>query len=156
MNAQTAAQPNVVSALLPPSSNSDYRGSPAAPLFLGLVALLTLGPALVHSFLPDGGAQSIAGLSLDGAREVVIGVFRWEGATQLALGLVLLAVAVRYRTLTAICLMAVFLETGLSALQAWVLAPPSNGHHPPEHFGAAIMAPLSLAFLWLAARRARA
>ena len=86
--------------LLPPSSNAEYRGHPWAPRFLLLAAVLTLVPGLIHSFLPDGGAGVIAGLEMGDRRDLVISVFRWQGATQLAFGLALLAVALRYRSLT--------------------------------------------------------
>ncbi len=138
---------------LPPSTNDRYRGSPLAPAFLGLVALLTLGPGLIHSFLPDGGAQSIAGLDLGDRRDLVVGVFRWEGATQLALGLGMLAVAVRYRPLTALFIALMMVERGLMALQGWVLTPPANGHHPPEHYGSVVAVALGAVFLALALRR---
>ncbi|HLK26112.1 MAG TPA: hypothetical protein VKT30_15765 [Caulobacteraceae bacterium] len=138
----------MLAGLLPPSTNGDYRGASASAWFLALAAVLTLGPALIHSFLPDGGATSIAGLKLGADRSVVIGVFRWEGATQLALGLAMLAVAVRYRTLAPLFLLLLIVEEGLSALQAWVLTP-AGGHHPPEHYGALVATPLAVLFLAL-------
>jgi hypothetical protein len=140
-------------AFLPASTNHQYRGSRIAGWFLALCALLTIGPALLHSFLPDGGAESIAGLTLGGSREVVIGVFRWEGATQLAWGLAMLAVALRYRPLTPLFLALLALEHGLMAAQAWWLSPPTNGHHPPEHYGSLAVVPLALVFLMLSLRR---
>jgi hypothetical protein len=139
--------------LLPPSTNAQYRGSAAAPWFLLLVALLTLGPGLIHSFLPDGGAGVIAGLDMGDRRDMVIGVFRWEGATQLALGVCMLAVALRYRPLTPLFLVAVIIERGLMSLQAWVLAPPANGHHPPEHYGSPVTVVLAAVFLALSLRQ---
>jgi hypothetical protein len=142
----------MLASLLPPSTNREYRGARASAWFLALAAVLTIGPALIHSFLPDGGAVTIAGLQLGAQRALVIGVFRWEGATQLALGLAMLAVAVRYRTLTPLFLLLLFLETGLSALQAWVLTPSPGGHHPPEHYGALLVAPLAALFLVLSLR----
>ena len=132
---------------LPPSTNDAYRGARASAWFLALAALLTIGPALIHSFLPDGGAGVIAGLDMGDKRDVVIGVFRWEGATQLALGLAMLAVALRYRPLTPLFLALLLLEQTLVALQGWVLAPPAGGHHPPAHYGALVAAALSAAFL---------
>jgi hypothetical protein len=84
---------------------------------------------------------------------LVIGVFRWEGATQLALGLAMLAVAVRYQPLTPLFLLLLMLESWLMALQAWVIAPPAGGHRPPENYGSLAMAPLALAFLALSLRR---
>jgi hypothetical protein len=140
--------------VLPPSTNDQYAGARTSAWFLGLAALLTIGPALIHSFLPDGGAQTIAGLQLGASRDVVIGVFRWEGATQLALGLAMLAVALRYRTLVPLFLILLILEHGLMALQGWVLSPPSNGHYPPEHFGSLAILPLAALFLVLALRPA--
>ena len=137
---------------LPPSTNADYRGSVLAVWFLALAGLLTLGPGLVHSVLPDGGVGTIAGLDAGAAGPVVLAVFRWQGATQIALGLAMLIVAWRYRSLTPVFLALLALETGLSAVQAWVVAAPA-GHRPPEHYGALATAPLAVVFLVLSLRR---
>jgi hypothetical protein len=139
---------------LPPSTNDAYRGAAVSAWFLTLAALFTLGPGLIHSFLPDGGAQVIAGLDMGDKANMVIGVFRWEGATQLALGLAMLAVSLRYRTLTPLFLALFTLETALSALQAWVLTPSVDGHHPPEHYGSVVAAGLGVVFLALSLRGA--
>lgn len=140
---------------LPPSTNSAYRGARVSAWYLTLAAMLTIGPGLIHSFLPDGGAQTIAGLDLGARRELVIGVFRWEGATQLALGLGMLAVSLRYRALTPLFLALTLLEAALVALQGWVLTPPAGGHHPPAHYGAVVIAALSAVFLVLSLRPRR-
>jgi hypothetical protein len=141
--------------LLPPSTNADYRGSRLAPWFLALAAVLTLGPAIIHSFLPDGGAGVIAGLDMGDRQDLVIGLFRWEGATQFAFGVCMMAVALRYQPLTPLFLVAVILERGLMSLQAWVLTPPANGHHPPEHYGSPVTVVLAAAFLALSLRPRR-
>jgi hypothetical protein len=133
--------------LLPASTNDQYRGSKLSVWFLGLAGALTLGPGLIHSFLPDGGAVSIAQLSLGACSDLVIAVFRWEGATQLAYGLAMLAVAARYRSLTPLFLALMALERGLMALQGWLLTP--GAHHPPEHYASLVAAPLALVFLVL-------
>jgi hypothetical protein len=137
-------------AFLPPATNADYRGSPAAAWFLGLAAVLTLGPGLIHSFLPDGGMVSIAHLDVGDRATLVRALFAWEGSTQIAMGLGMLAVALRYRPLTPLFLALVIVERGLMSLQAWALLP-SSGHHPPEHYAspttvvvAAIVLALSL------------
>src|SRR6185312_7768680 len=141
---------------LPPSTNDRYRGAAAAPWFLALAAVLTLVPGLLHSFLPDGGAGAIAHLDLGDRRDLVVGVFAWEGATQLALGLGMLAVALRYRPLTPLFLSLVIVERGLMALQGWVLRPPAGGHHPPEHFASPVAVVLAAVFLALSLRPRRA
>jgi hypothetical protein len=138
--------------LLPPSTNADYRGARSAPWFLAAAAVLTILPGLIHSFLPDGGAEAIAGLDLGDQRHLVISVFAWEGATQLALGFAMLAVALRYRPLTPLFLALLILERGLMTLQAWVLKP--GPHHPPEHYASPVTVVLAAVFLWLSLRRA--
>lgn len=142
-------------AFLPPSTNDRYRGARAAPWFLALAAVLTLVPGLIHSFLPDGGAGAIAGLDLGDRRDLVVGVFAWEGATQLALGLGMLAVALHYRPLTPLFLSLVVVERGLMSLQGWILRPPANGHHPPEHFASPVTVVLAAIFLALSLRPRR-
>jgi hypothetical protein len=137
---------------LPPSTNDAYRGARASAWFLTLVALITLGPGLIHSFAPDGGAHTIAGIDLSVRRDVVLGEFRWEGATQLALGLGMLAVSLRYRALTPLFLALALLQASLVALQGWVLTRPADGHHPPAHYGAIVVAALSAMFLVLSLR----
>ena len=141
---------------LPPSTNNAYAGARLSAWFLTLVAIITIGPGLIHSFLPDGGAETIAGLDLKDQRAVVLGVFRWQGATQLALGLAMLAVSIRYRTLTPLFLALALLQAALVALQGWLLTPPADGHHPPAHYGAVVLAALSAVFLVLSLRGGRA
>lgn len=137
---------------LPPSTNDQYRGARSAPWFLGLAAVLTLAPGLIHSFLPDGGAGVIAHLDMGDRGELVRGVFAWEGATQLALGVPMLLVAVRYQPLAPLFLSMVIIERGLMSLQGWVLLPPSSGHHPPEHYASPVAVVLAAVFLVLSLR----
>jgi hypothetical protein len=141
--------------LLPASTNGQYAGARASAWFLALAAVLTLVPGAIHSFLPDGGSQVIAGLDVGDRPELVRSLFAWEGATQLALGVAMLAVALRYRPLVPLFLCLILLERGLMALQGWVLRPPASGHHPPEHFASLIILPVTIVFLALSLRPAR-
>jgi hypothetical protein len=137
---------------LPPSTNAEYRGHPAAAWFLTLCSVLTIGPGLIHSFAPAGGAIAIAGLELGDQAQLVRGLFAWQGATQIAFGLALLAVAHRYRPLVPLFLVLLAVERGLISLQGWVLLPSSGGHHPPEHYASPVSVVLALGFLVLALR----
>jgi hypothetical protein len=141
---------------LPPSTNADYHGARSAPWFLGLAAILTLVPGLIHSFLPDGGAGVIAHLDMGDRRELVRGVFAWEGATELAFGIPMLLVAWRYQPLTPLFLAMVIVERGLMSLQGWVLLPPSSGHHPPEHYASPAAVVLAAVLLALSLRPRKA
>jgi hypothetical protein len=128
-------------ALLPPSTNSRYTGSPLAASFLTLLAVLTIVPGCIHTFLPDGGAGVIAGIELGPCGPIIIALFAWAGATQIALGLAMLVVSLRYRDLVPLFLALVLLERSLHALDGWLLKNPS-GHHPPEHFAVLVGVPL--------------
>lgn len=137
---------------LPPSTNAQYRGAMVSVWFLGLSAVLTIAPGLIHAFAPDGGIRTIAGLEPGPQYALVRGVFAWEGATQLTLGLAMAAVAWRYRSLTPLFLALGILDRGLMSLQGWLLLPPAAGHHPPEHYASPVAVALSAIFLALSLR----
>ena len=136
--------------LLPPSTNDAYTGSLGAARFLTLISVLTIVPGCIHRFLPDGGAGRIAGIDLSRDGQVIVALFAWAGATQIALGLTTLVVSLRYRTLVPLMLAIVILERSLHALAAWT--GPAGGHHPPEHYGVLVGLPLLLLALWASLR----
>ena len=122
-------------ALFPQSTNADYRGSPIALVILGLATLLTLIPASIHTFLPDGGANVIAGMGIDLKSEHgrrVVGLMAWAGVTQLALGFILLAALLRYRSFAPLLLGLITVERILHCWHLW--GPKSGDHHPPEAY----------------------
>ena len=126
---------------LPPSTNDQYRGAPLAAHFLAVLAVLTIVPGCIHTFLPDGGAGVIAGIDLGPCAPVIIALFAWAGATQIALGLVMLVVALRYRSLVPFVLAVVLLERTLHALDGWMFKG-AGRHHPPEHYAVLVGVPL--------------
>ena len=133
--------------LLPPPTNDRYAGSPAAAWVLAAFAVLTIVPGCLHSFLPDGGAGTIAGLDLRQNGRLVVALFAWAGATQIAFGLAALAVSLRHRDLVPLFLALAILERGLHALHAWVLPAGPVEHRPPEHYGVLVALPvLAVAF----------
>jgi len=138
---------------LPASTNGDYEGAPLAAHLLTLLGLLSIGPGLIHLFLPDGGAGVIAGLDLACNRAVVVGTFAWAGATQLAWGIALVVASLRYRSLVPLLLALVILERTLIALNLWVLKAPPTAHRPPEAYGVLVGIPLVAFALFLSLRR---
>ena len=139
-------------ALLPPSTNGDYRGAAIAPWFLMLFGVTTIVPGCIHYFLPDGGAGVIGGLNLEGPQGgTIIGVFAWFGALQIPAGIAYLMIGLRYRPLTPLFISLILLERGLMAMDGWLLKGADASHHPPEHYAsvaamilAAVMLVLSL------------
>ena len=140
--------------LLPPSTNAGYRGSQWSAAFLGLAGLITLIPGCIHYFLPDGGAGVIGGIDLTVHGKQIVGTFAWMGSLQIPYGLLMMIVALRYRTLVPLFLSLQILEKGLSAVAAWVTKGTLAGHHPPENYGVLVALPLLVLFLLLSLRRA--
>jgi hypothetical protein len=136
-------------ALFPPSTNEQYRGAPISAWFLTLAAVLTIVPGAIHYFLPDGGAGVIGGVDLSTRGETIIAIFAWYGAMQIPFGLLLLAVALRYRTLVPLCLLMAVVMQGLGAYSAWFWKGSHGGHHPPEHYGSVAGVVLGLIFFAL-------
>jgi hypothetical protein len=141
-----------MSAFLPPSSNDQYRGSRYAAWYLAFYGIAWIVPGVIHSFLPDGGAGTIAGLDLSHNPTMIFGMFAWAGATQIAHGIVTLIVALRYRSLVPLFLLVSLLERILLGVSGWVTHVPASGHHPPEHYASLISLPVILLFLWLSVR----
>lgn len=139
--------------MFPASTNEQYRGAPASAWFLTLLAIGTIVPGAIHYFLPDGGAEVIAGLDLGDQRVLVIGTFAWMGATQIPYGLAQLAVALRYRSLVPLFLALALIERTLAAIAGWITKGADATHHPPEHYIAVALVPAILVFLLLSLRR---
>lgn len=136
--------------ILPASTNDRYAGRPLAPRALLLLSILTIGPALIHVFLPDGGAGVIAGLDLSQNGAQIVGLFAWAGATQLVFGLTLLIVALRHRDFVPLMLALLLLEQSIISLNLWVLKPGSSGHRPPGAYGSLLAVPVLLGLLHFA------
>ena len=142
--------------LLPEPTNAQYSGSRISLVILGLAVIITIIPACIHTFLPDGGANIIAGMGLDLESEHgrrVVGLFAWAGTTQLVWGLMLLTVLVRYRTLVPLGLGLLTVERILHCWHLW--GPKSGDHHPPEAYATLILIPLFALGLILALRASK-
>lgn len=124
--------------LLPPSTNTDYRGHPVAAWFLVLTGVLSIIPGSIHYFLPDGGAGVIAGIDLSTRATTIIAVFAWLGALQIPHGIAQVVIGARYRPLVPLFLLLVIIERGLMAIDGWLLKGANADHHPPEHYASVL------------------
>lgn len=140
--------------LLPPSTNDRYAGSLFAAYVLTAFGVLSILPGCIHTFLPDGGAGSIAGIDLSQNGHVIVAVFAWAGATQIAFGLTALIVSLRYRDLVPLLLALAILERALHALNGWLFTGGAVVHHPPEHYAVLVALPLLIVAFALSLRRA--
>jgi uncharacterized membrane protein len=136
-----------------PDPDLGYRGSRGSLWFLvGLLALVT-ARSLVHVFAADGGAQSIAGMSVDGPDgQNIVGLFAQWGLEQLLLAVVGWVVVLRYRFLVPLGLLLQLADWGLRwGVGAW--KPLVIDGTPPGEIGNYIFVPLVAVALWFSLPR---
>jgi len=142
--------------LFPGRLDNDYRGHPVALWVFVPITLVTIVRSLIHIFVADGGAQSIAAIPLDamtpnGAAAVVL-IFALWGLSQLLLGLLYVVVLWRYRALLPLMYVLLLVEyAGRLLLGAW--KPILTLETPPGGPGSFAFAAVAVAMLWLSLRR---
>ncbi len=136
-----------------PHAPEDYKGAPTAFYFLVLVAIVSTVRSLIHIFAPDGGANSIAGLTIavEGGVNLVAMFGQW-GVSQLILALFYWLAILRYRFLVPFMLFIVFVEQGLR-IGVGQLKPIEVVVSPPGEIGSYALLPLSLIAFILSLRR---
>lgn len=94
------------------SSGKEYPNWNRAALFV--LILVSIARSLAHILLPDGGAQSIASIPIDGwsndASESMIGIFALWGESQLIQAVLLGVLVVRYRAFIPLAWLCFFVE----------------------------------------------
>jgi hypothetical protein len=109
--------------------------------------------SLVHLLAPDGGAHTIAGITLDVAGGPnIVALFGQWGASQLVLACLQWVVVLRYRFLVPAMLAIIVLEQLLRIL-AGRLKPLVLDSPPPGAYGTYAILGLALIFLALALRQ---
>ena len=142
--------------LFPRIVNNQYRGARIAKWVFVALTAMTIGRSLAHIFLPDGGAQSIATIPLDGyspgASAVVIGMFAQWGLTQLMFGLLYVLVLWRYPSLIPLMWLFVLFEWTGRLLLGFV-KPFETAGTAPGAIGNLVIPVLALAMLVLSLRK---
>eukprot|EP00986_Skeletonema_menzelii_P000799 scaffold237_cov146-Skeletonema_menzelii.AAC.2 len=141
--------------LLPATITNTYLGAPIAKYIFVAMTVLTAGRSLVHIFLPDGGAQTIATFPLDRypneASDTIIAMFAQWGLTQLMMGLFYVLVIWRYQSLIPLGWALILFEwTG--RLLIGFYKPIETIETPPGAIGNVIVPILALVMLSLALR----
>lgn len=107
---------HILGRLFPAQFDNVYRGNRIALWLFYPLTAVTLWRSQHHITAPDGGAQSIATIPLDtyteGGAQSVITIFALWGLAQLAMGLVMLLAAVRYKSMVPLLWLFIFLEYG--------------------------------------------
>lgn len=141
--------------LFPKTIDNHYRGKPFARWAFIAMTVLSIGRALAHIFLPDGGAQSIATIPLSTfsptAVQAVIGMFAYWGLSQLMLGLVFVLVLWRYQSLIPLMWLFIFLEWA-GRLLLGLVKPVETTNTAPGAIGNWVIPGLALMMLVLSLR----
>lgn len=90
---------------------------------LALFAAINVARGSIHSFAPDGGAHSIAGLDLGNQSTTIIALFASIGLMQLSLGLFELWVVARNQPLVVPVLSLQTLTTCLGVIHLYIYRP---------------------------------
>lgn len=105
---------HILQRLFPAQFDNVYRGNKIALWLFYPLTAVTLWRSQHHITAPDGGAQSIATIPLDtytqGGAHGIITIFALWGLAQLAMGLVMLLAAVRYKSMVPLLWLFIFLE----------------------------------------------
>jgi hypothetical protein len=142
----------MIDRLLPRTENQ-YSGSRWSLGFLILATVLSTARSLVHLLAPDGGAHTIAGITLDVAGGPnIVALFGQWGASQLVLACLQWVVVLRYRFLVSAMLAIIVLEQLLRIL-AGRLKPLVLDSPPPGAYGTYVILGLALIFLALGLRQ---
>ena len=133
--------------------NDRYRGMAFGWIFLVSIGILNLGRGSIHVFRSDGGAASIAGIDLSQNGEVILTLFAGMGLTQILIGMIDIAVGLRFRALAPLLLGYHTLQQIGTAIIVWWWRPlPVEA---PGKFGAVLIIPL-VAIAWFCSTRPRA
>lgn len=125
-----------------------YQGSRFSLIFLVLLTSITSLRSLAHVFLPDGGANSIAGLdvSVAGGSNLIAMFAQW-GYTQLLLSVMMWGILVFARSLVPFALLVQTLDWG-GRILVGQMKPVEVASPPPGEIGSYILLPLCLIALW--------
>ena len=125
-----------------------YQGSRFSLIFLVLLTSITSLRSLAHVFLPDGGANSIAGLdvSVAGGSNLIAMFAQW-GYTQLLLSVMMWGILIFAKSLVPFALLVQTLEWG-GRILVGQMKPVEVASPPPGEIGSYILLPLCLIALW--------
>lgn len=93
----------MIDILIPKIVDNHYKGNKIALWVLGFYVFKSFLASSIHIFAADGGAQSIASITLDaftqGGADSVITIFSLWGMEQFVIGIIVLVILWRYKSL---------------------------------------------------------
>ncbi|MFC1960526.1 hypothetical protein ACFLYO_07440 [Chloroflexota bacterium] len=146
----------MIERLFPRQLNNDYLGSPIAKWVFVVLTFVTIVRSLIHMFAPDGGAQSIATIPLDGftpeGASAVILIFALWGLSQLLIGVIYGVVLWRYQAFIPFMYLLLIVEYVMRMVLG-MMKPITTTGTAPGGVGNYVIVPLAVVMLWLSLRR---
>lgn len=139
--------------IFPKQADNTYQGHPIAKWVFILLTAKAIMAGLIHMFSADGGAQSIASITLDnftpGGADTVITIFALWGLSQLMIGLINMVVIWRYQALIPMMWLVFLIEYTMRKLSFLFTPGVASANTPPGAVLDYVLLPLALVMLVL-------
>lgn len=136
-----------LSLVLPKKIDGNFYGNKIALYLFYLLTVVTIVRSLIHTFVADGGAQSIATIPLhsysEQASQTVILIFAMWGLSQLIMGFFYAIVAFRYKSLIPLMYIFIFFEYAMRMVLSFMKPIITEGT-APGGIGNFILIPLAI------------
>jgi hypothetical protein len=130
--------------ILPEQVNNEFTGYRFSLIAFALISIITLARSLLHIFLPDGGAQSIATIDLNvEGGSIIVSMFALWGLSQLLMGVFYIIVYFRYKSLIPLMYIFIFVEY-TARIGIGLFKPIETIGTAPGAIGDFIIAPLAI------------
>ena len=140
--------------LLPEVADSKFKGNRIAYWVLWIYVFKSFFAGFVHMFALDGGAQSIGSVKLDsftqGGADSVVTMFGLWGMEQFVIGLIVLVILWRYKSLIPLAWAIYAIEYSGRALSHVFTPGLVTEHTPPGVMVDTVLVPLAIAMLFFA------
>lgn len=145
--------------IFPEKADNNYSFPQFIVAVFFVITIMTIGRSLAHIFLPDGGANYIAGIvKFDGTPDpdrIIYFLFALWGLAQLSMGIMYLVVLVRYRNLIPLMWVFIFIEYSMRVIIGKLLKPLDIEYitaTAPGEIGNYVLIPLALTMIILSFR----
>lgn len=143
----------MIEKLFPKMADNQYHGHKLGKWLLILYTVKSFVAGSIHMFAADGGAQSIASITLDqfsqGAADSVVTIFGLWGMEQVVIGFISAVMLWRYKSLIPFMALVYAIEYIGRFASHWYTPGVTTLHTPPGAVADYILVPLALVMLAL-------
>ncbi len=143
----------MIEKLFPQPADNRYHGHKLAKWLLIFYTVKSFVAGSIHMFAADGGAQSIASITLDqfsqGAADSIVTIFGLWGMEQLVIGFISAVILWRYKSLIPFMALVYVIEYLGRFASHWYTPGVQSAHMPPGAVADNVLVPLALLMLVL-------